>query len=240
MNWEMKTHKATTPDNDYEDTSAVMDMKHAVSGHAPRLHGDERHSESAGSALASNPAGVAVRRMLNRSGNSLISAIEPLSDAEFFEAAASGISVAWTVGHLACVFDLFTSWIRGGNPNLPREVHGTFNNLDLRAPGESASKADVVRGSGYGKSDIQFMLRTTQIQGLKLLDTCTVSGWDAAPRGRHPDNLRTVGEIWEHLAVHTYWHMGELCGTFPRFHGTYTLNMLPHYFFYMPTENDCA
>ena len=80
------------------------------------------------------------------------------------------------------------------------------------------------------------MLRSAQIYALKLLAKSTETGWHSAPPGPHPDNLHTVGEIWEHLAVHTYWHMGELCGTFPRFHGTYTLNMLPHYFYFVPGE----
>jgi len=193
-------------------------------------------SQASGVAPARNLVGAAVRRMLNRSGNSLFSAIEPLSDAEFFASGANGISVAWTVGHLACVFDLFTSWISEDGCKLPKEVHSVFNSLDVK-PAGGPSKAEVVANSGYRKSEIQFMMRTSQIQALKLLGMCTEQGWDAAPPGPHPDNLHTVGEIWEHLAVHTYWHMGELCGTFPRFHGTYTLNMLPHYFYFVPRES---
>jgi hypothetical protein len=187
------------------------------------------------SVVTLNPVGAAVRRMLNRSGNSLFTAIEPLTEAEFFVGGANGISVAWTVGHLACVFDLFTSWIHGGGCKLPKEVHGVFNSLDVKPPG-GPSKAEVVTGSGYEKGEILFMLRSSQIAALKLLGACSEEAWEATPPGPHPDNLHTVGEIWEHLAVHTYWHMGELCGTFPRFHGTYTLNMLPHYFYFVPGE----
>jgi hypothetical protein len=46
-----------------------------------------------------------------------------------------------------------------------------------------------------------------------------------------PDTLMTCGAVWEHLAVHTYWHLGELTASLPRFHGTYTLNTVPHYFY---------
>ncbi|MEM6988999.1 MAG: hypothetical protein AAF721_00835, partial [Myxococcota bacterium] len=49
-----------------------------------------------------------IRRQMNRSGNLLLGALEPLSDAEFFAGGASGVSPAWTVGHLACVTDLFS------------------------------------------------------------------------------------------------------------------------------------
>lgn len=197
-----------------------------------RLRPDgERRSK----ALVSKAVGAEmVRRMLNRSGNSLLVAIEPLSQEEFFAGGANGISVAWTVGHLACVFDLFTSWIHANGCNLAKEVHGTFNSLDVKAPG-GPSKADIVRESSYGRGDIVLTYRKAQIDALKLLATCSEQVWTMKPRGAHPDNLHTVGEIWEHLAVHTYWHMGELCGTFERFHGTYTLNMLPHYFYYLPS-----
>jgi hypothetical protein len=202
------------------------------------MRGDADNAEqSAAAQPAASPVADAVRRMLNRSGNSLFLAIEPLTEAEFFGAGANGISVAWTVGHLACVFDLFTSWIRGSGCHLAKEIHDVFNGLDVRAAG-GPSKAEIVEKSGHRKSDILFMLRTTQIRALKLLSTCTERDLQAAPPGPHPDNLHTVGEIWEHLAVHTYWHMGELCGTFSRFHGTYTLNMLPHYFYYLPGERD--
>ena len=182
-----------------------------------------------------SPAAVAVRRMLNRSGNSLFTAIEPLSEEEFFEGGVNGISVAWTIGHLACVTDLFTSWIHGKGCKLPKAVHDVFNSLEVRAP-KGPSKAEIVQKAGHSKGEILFMLRSVQIDALKLLDRCTEQSWHARPPGRCPDDLHSAGDIWEHLAVHTYWHMGELCGTFPRFHGTYTLNMLPHYFFYVPSE----
>jgi hypothetical protein len=212
---------------------------HSMTAAAGTARNGQRHAGLGAMAQASNPAAAALRRMLNRSGNSLFVAIEPLTAEEFFAGGVNGISVAWTVGHLACVFDLFTSWIHGGDCHFSKDIHGTFNSLEIRAPG-GPSKAEVVRNAGHSKPEIQHLLRVAQVNALKLLDTCSLADWDAAPAKHHPDNLHTIGEIWEHLAIHTYWHMGELCGTFPRFHGTYTLNMLPHYFFYLPPENDLA
>ena len=49
-----------------------------------------------------------IRRQMNQSGNILLSAVEPMEDSTFFEAGVNGISVAWTLGHLACVMDLFS------------------------------------------------------------------------------------------------------------------------------------
>ena len=211
-----------------------------ISPHASstRLRGVRAPAERRGEASVRETAAQAsgaliIKRMLNRSGNSLFTAIEPLNEVEFFAGGQNGISIAWTIGHLACVLDLFTSWIHGQGCRLPAPVHGTFNSLELK-PAGGPSKAELVQQGPYRKSDILFLLRSAQINALKLLETCREQDWSAVPPGAHPDNLHTVGEIWEHLAVHTYWHMGELCGTFPRFHGTYTLNMLPHYFFYVP------
>ena len=219
------------------DASAAADVTNGETSDPARrrTNGDAAAHKDVRATSEMSPAAAAVRRMLNRSGNSLFTAIEPLSDEEFFAAGVNGISVAWTVGHLACVFDLFTSWIRGNGCLLPKEVHNVFNSLEVKAPG-GPTKAEVVRKSIYNKGEIQFLLRSAQIEALKLLATCTERGWAAPPPGPRPEDLHTVGDIWEHLAVHTYWHMGELCGTFPRFHGTYTLNMLPHYFFHLPAE----
>src|SRR6187399_2750465 len=72
-----------------------------------------------------------VRRQLNRSGNALIAAIEPLKDDEFFKGGPSGISAAWTVGHLACVHDLFGSALDDGKLAFSPEAHSAFNDLAI-------------------------------------------------------------------------------------------------------------
>jgi hypothetical protein len=46
--------------------------------------------------------------------------------------------------------------------------------------------------------------------------------------------MATGGAIWERLAVHGYWHCGELAGSMPRFFGTYTLNIAPHHLYVVP------
>ena len=223
---ESRTRESVRPDDHAPGLSAPRPLR------GIRPPADRREAPVAHSVAQASGAAI-VKRMLNRSGNSLFTAIEPLSDAEFFAGGPNGISIAWTIGHLACVLDLFTSWIHGQGCRLPAPVHNTFNSLELK-PAGGPSKADSVQKSSYRKADIMFLLRSAQINALKVLETCREQDWVAAPPGAHRDNLHTVGEIWEHLAVHTYWHMGELCGTFPRFHGTYTLNMLPHYFYYVP------
>jgi hypothetical protein len=178
-----------------------------------------------------------VRRQLNRSGNVLLAAMEPLRDDEFFRGGPSGISCAWTLGHLACVADLFGAALDDGRLALPPETHGVFNALDVGEQ-KSTSKAEGVDPERYTKRHLFAMMRQTQVRLLKILDVFDVRRWDAPAPDRVADTLPTCGSMWEHLAVHTYWHLGELSSSVERFYGTYTMNSMLHYFAW--GENDTA
>lgn len=171
-----------------------------------------------------------VRRQMNRSGNIMLSALEPLLDAEFFQAGLNGVSPAWTVGHVACVTDLFSSWLDSDGLLLPRATHDIFNSLDI---GEKSglSKAELVDPQRFSKASILLMMRQAQVKALRVLDRFDVSRWEEGSPEEVPETLPTCGSIWEHLSVHTYWHLGEFSGSIPRFHGTYTVNTVLHYFF---------
>lgn len=197
-----------------------------------------QHSSIAGTTKTANQRDLPkliVRRQLNRSGNTLMAALEPLSSEEFFRAGPSGISAAWTVGHLACVADLFGATLDDGCLALPPEVHSVFNALDI-GPSRLASKAEGVNPEDYPKSDILLMMRQTQVRLLKLIDIFDVARWDEPAPDRVADTLPTYGAMWEHLAVHTYWHLGELSSAVERFYGTYSMNSMLHYFAW--GEND--
>lgn len=174
----------------------------------------------------------AIRRQMNQGGNILLCGLEPLSDEEFFAASSSGASAAWTVGHLACVFDLFTSWIAARPPVFEKRQHDVFNSLQI---GKSAkSKAEATDCGEFSKTDIILMFRQAQVRALEVLERFDVSLWDAPTPRTVPETLPTYGAIWESLGVHTFWHLGELSGSIPRFHGTYTLNTVVHYFYVPP------
>lgn len=173
-----------------------------------------------------------IRRQMNRSGNILLSAIEPMSDEQFFDGGLNGVSAAWTLGHLACVTDLFGSWVRKRMPSLDSEVHKVFNSLDIGA--KDGTKAESVDPRAYSKTDIVQFFRQAQVEALATLDTFDEALWECAPPDYVPDSLPTYGAIWEAMGVHTYWHLGELCGAHPQFHGTYTLNSVLHYFYVPP------
>jgi hypothetical protein len=176
-----------------------------------------------------------IRRQMIQAGNTLLLALEPLSESEFFEGGANGVSPAWTVGHLACVTDLFTSWVREEDPLLPRATHDVFNSLDIG--NKVGDKAGSVDRTLYPKAELLLLFRQTQVRAMELLDAFDASLWDVGTPRTVPETLPTWGAIWQSLGVHCFWHLGELSGAIERFYGTYTLNTVVHYF-YTRAESD--
>lgn len=168
---------------------------------------------------------------ITRSGETLVLALEPLTDDEFFGCLDTGYSPAWTVGHLACVADLFSSWLDIKPKMFDSSVHDVFNETDVNEwRPQTASKAMNVNRDEFPKEVLLHNLRRAMIKALDVLDNFDTSRWYTKGISGVPA-LITAGEIWELLAVHIYWHCGELAGSMPRFFGTYTLNILPHHFY---------
>lgn len=177
-------------------------------------------------------AQMLVRRQMNQAGNILLSALEPLSDDDFYSGGVNGVSAAWTVGHLACVTDLFTSWLDCGDVLLPRWMHDVFNSLEIEK--KASTKAEAVDRQKLSKPDILLLFRQAQVRALELLRGFEGDRWQLPTPPHAPDSLPTYGAIWQALGVHTFWHLGELSGCIPMFHGTYTLNTVAHYFYVNP------
>lgn len=171
-----------------------------------------------------------VRHQMNQGGNILMSGLEPLTDAEFFAGGANGISPAWTVGHLACVLDLFTSWVEQRDLSLAPSTHEVFNSLQIDKQ-KDLSKAESVDAKLWPKGEILLLFRKSQVHALAVLRAFDMRLWDRTTPHNVPDTLPTWGDIWRSLGVHPFWHLGELAGCIPRFHGTYTLNTVTHYFY---------
>ncbi len=190
--------------------------------------------DDAESVLHADLPKAVVRRQMNQAGNILLTAIEPFSNDEFYAEALNGISAAWTVGHLACVMDLFTSWIEQRDLFIDATMHGVFNSLEIERP--TKTKAASVDRVAMPKPDIMLLFRNTQVRTLKLLDEFDVALWESRTPPHAPETLPTYGAIWQNLGVHTFWHLGELCGALPRFHNTHSLNTLAHYFYFRPSR----
>jgi hypothetical protein len=171
-----------------------------------------------------------IKRQMVRSGDTLLSALEPASGEEFFAGNVTGFSAAWTVGHLSCVADLFSSWF-DGHLLFGYEFHQVFN--ETAATGTDIASRVALARESYPKADLLPRFCQAMIKAMRALDAFDLAQWDApAPPGA-PVSLLTGGAVWEHLAVHAYWHLGELAGSMPRFAGTYTLNILPHHLHYL-------
>jgi len=197
---------------------------------AEALVGNETGTES--SVLGADIPKVMVRREMNQAGNTLLTALEPMTEGEFFQGGPNGISPAWTVGHLSCVMDLFTSWIEVRDLLIPGWMHDVFNSIDLEKP--TKTKAEGVDREVLSKDDVLLLFRSTQVRTLKLLADFDMRLWDARTPPSNQDTLPTYGSIWQALGVHTFWHLGELSGCTSRFHGTHALNTAIHYFYYRP------
>jgi hypothetical protein len=170
-----------------------------------------------------------VKRQMERSGNTLFLGLEPLTNKEFFKPNANGVSAAWTIGHLSCVADLFSSWF-DNELMFGVKFHRVFNET-AAVETNTVARMKRVRES-YPKADLLLRFRQAIIKVMHALDAFDVEQWDAPGPLDTPISMPTGGTVWELLAVHIYWHCGELAGSMERFHGTYTLNIAPHYFFY--------
>jgi hypothetical protein len=170
-----------------------------------------------------------IARQMDRSGSILMLGLEPVPDEEFFAENANGFSAAWVTGHLACFADLFSSWFDGERV-FDDAFHSVFNQTEL-APEGAISKAVSVNPEINSKPALLFRFNMAWNKALDALAAFDVSQWDGpAPRGA-PVGLLTAGAVWETIAVHVYWHLGELAGSMPMFFGTYTLNIYPHHFY---------
>jgi hypothetical protein len=110
--------------------------------------------------------------------------------------------------------------------------HDVFNETDINGwePQSLVSKASKVDRDTFPKEMLLHNFRHAVIKALDVLDNFDTGRWYTKGISGVPA-LITAGEVWELLAVHIYWHCGELAGSMPRFFGTYTLNILPHHFY---------
>jgi hypothetical protein len=79
-------------------------------------------------------------------------------------------------------------------------------------------------------------LRQAHVKASQVLGAFDAAQWDAPGPPGTPTALPICSAVWEDLAVHTYWHLGELAASMPRFFGTYTMNIVPRHF-YPPPES---
>lgn len=171
-----------------------------------------------------------VARQITRSGHILLAGLEPLGRKKFYRENPDGFSAAWTVGHLACVADLFSSWLGDRRLVLSRPTHQVFNETALTGPCPVSKAASVDRETFSKEVLLQMYCQATE-KALRELSMFDVSRWDDPSPPVVPVTMLTRGAVWEHLAAHGYWHLGELAGSMPVFAGTYTMNITSHHLY---------
>jgi hypothetical protein len=170
-----------------------------------------------------------VIRQLTFSGERLLICAELLDPREFYAENADGYSAAWTIGHLACVTDLFRSWFDGEMLFEPG-FHQVFNETAVVEEGV-ISKAATVDPARFPKELLMLRFREAQIKAMYTMEEFGFENWDEPGPPGLPVTIQTGGRLWEILAVHTEWHLGALAASVPRFRGTYLPNVLPHHLY---------
>jgi uncharacterized damage-inducible protein DinB len=157
-----------------------------------------------------------VNRMIQTSNARLFQCLSVLSDEEFFEEPAQGASVAWTVGHLINSSDYFVSRIYE-RPRLFEQYEKVFRG------GRVLTFEDI--NSYPGRRDFETDFRNCHETTITSLNEFNISLWDenVQPLNVGDSTYFSRGMMWEFIARHTFYHLGQLSVTVPRLGNTATL-----------------
>jgi hypothetical protein len=149
----------------------------------------------------------ALKRQIDSSGILLLKAASALSDQEFGDHTLKGASMAWTLGHISALQDwsLHRVFLKD-EPEFGREKREALKGGRLLREGDHEYTAN--------RREVEATFEKTQSQLVHYLHTFDEATWNAStPSGcRFP----TYGALWEHLAVHNFWHLGAIAITYPR------------------------
>lgn len=162
-----------------------------------------------------------VKRQLDASGTLILNVSSALSDEEFFHEPKVGASLAWSLGHLAALQDWCVSNVVASEERLIDKSKREVFRGGRRITGED-------RKAIPSRRELEALFRDTQTRAIAALEKFDLSRWDeATPTGcRFP----TLGAVWEHLASHNFWHLGQMSACVPRLAGTtLTVNIPRHY-----------
>lgn len=171
-----------------------------------------------------------IRGLIERASQCLLVAARSVDRDAFYAKGQSGTSLAWAVGHCACVNDLFRVWLsdkKGARRYLRPEMHGVFNPYDLELQPSAARRWRFSRRSYSQARLIQDLERSTRhvIAKLERFDLCR---WGDPPGTKDYQSFETCGDMWVFLALHMTWHAGEVAGSVPYFGDTDLLNLATH------------
>jgi uncharacterized damage-inducible protein DinB len=157
-----------------------------------------------------------MNRMIQQSGARLFQCVSTLTDDEFFREPQLGASAAWTVGHVVNSQDYFVSRIFDRTRKF-EEFERVFRG------GRSLVAADIAT---YPSRDhIMTQYRKCHEQTILSLQEFDLNRWDEfIPSINVGDSTYfSRGMMWEFIARHTFYHLGQLSASLPSLSGSATL-----------------
>jgi hypothetical protein len=126
-----------------------------------------------------------------------------LSDEEYlFQPTEGGCHLLWILGHLAHTQEWALTNLAGQPSRMPKEMQELFS-------GGSTVYGDASRYPS--PTEVQDLFAGTQERMLAALAAFDTARWsDPSPEGIPHEFFPTLGSMWEMLAVHTFWHFGQL------------------------------
>ena len=147
---------------------------------------------------------------LIRDGASTIhNASSKLIDTDFLKFGKDGPSMAWTLIHLTGQLEwaIKVTSNQDSSPHLIDILEEFKGDVSLADAGKQVTKLP-------GRSEIESMYDLSVSRALNVLETVE-SKWTSPPYG--DDVVKafgTIGKVWQAVAWHSYWHLGNLSATY--------------------------
>lgn len=145
------------------------------------------------------------------SGQALLTAAaEALTEDEFHaHLPGPGPSANWIFGHLAVNEDWFLSLLSDQKVQLPKDLADRYQG-DLSFAQEVASTSRPSQAAGLGKQEIVDLFVRQRQRTRATLQASDPSGWHGPLPEGIPAIYKSLGGVWGIVAVHQYWHLGQL------------------------------
>lgn len=150
-----------------------------------------------------------INRMIQSSGARLYQCAGVLSDEEFFYQPSLGSSFAWTVGHVINSQDYFVS-------RISRQARAFEKYEKVFRGGRQLGDGDF---KAFPSREVFVTdYRQCHERTIKELVGFDMSRWVEPTVAENVGDAAysTQGMMWEFLARHTFYHLGQLSATLPR------------------------
>ena len=145
------------------------------------------------------------------SGEQLLTkAADTLAESEFHDQLPGpGPSANWIFGHLTVNEDWFISLLTGQPVRSPKDLIDRYQD-DASFSKESTAFHRGTADSSLSRGAIVGLFREQRQRTLAALAATDQSRWNEPLPAGIPSIYRNLGGVWAIVAVHPYWHLGQL------------------------------